>query len=212
MNSRPANSPFAWKPIAGQLLERVINRVVALDPKTQTQIKKLQGRRISLHLENPPLGLELRVEDDALRVGPTSEDEPDLGIKSNLAGLLGQLPFFRRDGAVPVGKMRMNGDVELARQLQKIASDFAPQVQDIFVEYFGELAGPQMAKAFTAGLQFIKGASSEFAQNAAEFVTEEAKLVVGKAEQDAFFDDVDQLRERFDRLAARVESLSKVDA
>jgi ubiquinone biosynthesis protein UbiJ len=46
------------------------------------------------------------------------------------------------------------------------------------------------------------------ARDAAEFVTEESRDVVAKAELEAFYDDVDTLRDRSERLAARISRLS----
>ena len=42
-----------------------------------------------------------------------------------------------------------------------------------------------------------------FAKAGADYLTEESRDLVPKAEQQAFFDDVDALRDRVERLAAR---------
>ena len=43
-----------------------------------------------------------------------------------------------------------------------------------------------------------------FARASADYLTEESRDLVPKAEQQAFFDDVDALRDRVERLAARM--------
>ena len=48
-----------------------------------------------------------------------------------------------------------------------------------------------------------------FAESAAEYLTEESRDVVPRAELDAFHDDVDTLRDDAERLAARVARLNK---
>mgnify|MGYP006914497967 CR=1 FL=1 len=50
---------------------------------------------------------------------------------------------------------------------------------------------------------------SVFARDAAEFLSEEGRDLVPRAELDAFLDEVDEVRERGDRLAARVERLAR---
>jgi len=55
-----------------------------------------------------------------------------------------------------------------------------------------------------AGARDDDGLDPRLAQSAAEYVTEESRDVVARAELDAFLDDVDVLREDVDRLAARV--------
>jgi ubiquinone biosynthesis protein UbiJ len=49
------------------------------------------------------------------------------------------------------------------------------------------------------------------ARDAAEFVTEESRDVVAAAELAAFHDDVDELRDRAERLLARVSRLPGAD-
>ena len=63
--------PFdALKPLAGRALETALNRAVALDPDTGAALAALDGRRISLALESPPLALDIAVHRGHLQVGP----------------------------------------------------------------------------------------------------------------------------------------------
>ncbi len=202
-------SPFdALKPLAGRALEAALNRALALDPDTRDALKPLDGRRISLSLEAPPLALQVSVADQRLKVGPADDaEEPDLAIRSTLGGLLSQLPFLRRDDAPPVGRLRVSGDAELARRLQTLASRFDPDWEQPFTAVFGDIVGVQIANAVKSALQQLRGAGEGLAQNAAEFVTEESRDVVGRAELNAFHDDVDALRDDAERLQAKVERL-----
>jgi ubiquinone biosynthesis accessory factor UbiJ len=197
----------ALKPLAGRALEQVLNRLVALDPDTGAALARLDGRRIGLALEAPPLALDITVADGRLAVGPPT-DEPDLGIRATLSGVLSQLPFLRASDAPPVGKVRINGDAELARTLQQLATRFDPDWDKPFADLLGPVIGPQVARvlreAFKAGAGFAKG----FSRDTVEYLTEESRDLVGKAELSAFHDDVDELRDRAERLAARVARLT----
>ncbi|HEY0504505.1 MAG TPA: SCP2 sterol-binding domain-containing protein [Lysobacter sp.] len=205
--TQPTSSPLAaLKPLAGRALETALNRALALDPDTRASLRALDGRRVALRLSAPPLALQVRVAEERLQVGPV-EDEPDLSVRSTLGGLLGQLPFLRNDDAPPVGKLRIEGDADLARRLQKLAERFDPDWQQPFVRVFGEIVGVQVANAFAAGLRHARDAAGAFASNAAEYVTEESGDVVPREELNAFHDDVDALRDDVERLAARVGRL-----
>lgn len=206
MTDRSA-SPFdALKPLAGRALEQALNRLVALDPDTAQALQGLGGRRIGLALEAPPVALDITVADGRLKVGPPTE-EPDLGIRATISGVLSQLPFLRTPGAPPVGKMRINGDAELARTVQRLGQRFDPDWEKPFADLLGPIIGPQVARvlreAFQAGAGFAKGVS----RDAADYLTEETRDVLGKAELAAFHDDVDDLRDRAERLAARFARL-----
>lgn len=201
-------SPFsALKPIAGRALEIALNRVLALDPDTHAAVARLDGKRIELALEAPPLALSIRVRGDALEVGPPEHDsEADLGLRATLGGLLSQLPFARGEHA-PVGKLRVNGDAELARRLQQLAQRFDPDWDKPFAQGLGPILGPQVARVLREGLQAGGKLAKNLARDAAEYVTEESRDVVAKAELAAFHDDVDGLRDHAERLLARVERL-----
>ncbi len=203
-------SPFdALKPIAGRALEVALNRALALDADARASLRRFDGRRIELTLESPPLALQLRVEGERLVVGPADPgQEPDLAVRSTLAGMLSQLPFLRRDDAPPVGRVRVSGDAELARQLQRLAERFDPDWQQPFVATFGDVVGVQVASAFAGALRQTRELGRNLARSAAEYVTEESRDVVGRDELHSFLDDVDQLRDDAERLAARVAHLA----
>lgn len=198
------------KPLAGRALEQALNRLLALDPDTQAAISKLDQRRIQLALEAPAIALEISVEADQLRVGPVQDSEADLGIRSTISGALSQLPFFRSSNAAPVGKVRIYGDAELARQLQALAKNFDPDWDKPFADAFGAIVGPQIAKtlreAFKQGSSFVK----KFSQDGVDYLTEESRDVVSGAEQAAFNEDIDDLRDRAERISARFEKLEKI--
>ena len=202
--------PFdSLKPLAGRTLEAALNRALALDPDARDGLRALDGRRIALHVAAPKLALQVTVAGDRLQVGPVEDsDEADLSVRSTLGGLIAQLPFFRNDNAPPVGKLRIEGDADLARRLQRMAERFDPDWQQPFASVFGDVLGVQIANALRAGFRHARDAGGAFATNAAEYVTEESRDVVARDELNAFHDDVDALRDDVERVAARVARLA----
>jgi ubiquinone biosynthesis protein UbiJ len=200
------------KPLAGRALELALGRLLALDPDTATRLAALEGKRIELALESPPIALSITVRDGQPRVGPPEQEaEADLGLRANLAGLFAQLPLARGRGA-PAPKLRINGDAELARTLQGLARDFDPDWEQPFVDTLGPLLGPQVARTLREGLRAGRGVAQNLARDAADFLTEESRDAVGRAELSAFLDDVDALRDRAERLLARAARLPGLDA
>ena len=207
-------SPFkALKPLAGRALQAALNRALALDPDTRTALRPLDGRSIALTLESPALAMRIGVEGERLTVGPVDPDaEPDLAVRSTFGGVLAQLPFManaRRNGTAPAGRMKVSGDAELARRLQQLATRFDPDWQQPFVSAFGEVLGVQVADMLRAGLLHARRSALDLAQTAAEYVTEESRDVVPRAELEAFHDDVDVMRDDVERLAVRIARLRR---
>ncbi|MBJ6979845.1 MULTISPECIES: SCP2 sterol-binding domain-containing protein [unclassified Luteimonas] len=213
-----ASSPFplsGLKPLAGRALEMALNRALALDDDTRQALSRLDGRRVALHLAAPPLAMSIRVDGEALRVGPADDAaEPDLSVRTTLGGLLGQLRGMLAAGddshATPSGRLRIEGDAELARALQRLAQRFDPDWQRPFVAAFGDIVGVQVASALASALKGARRAGSGLAATAAEYVVEESRDVVGRLELEAFHDDVDVLRDDVERMAARVARLAAV--
>ena len=212
----PRSLLSSLKPLAGNALQLALNRTLALDPDTRRALTALDGRHIALTLESPSLAMRIGVEGERLTVGPVDPaQEPDLAVRSTLGGVLAQLPLIanaRRGDDAPAGRVKVSGDAELARRLQQLASRFDPDWQLPFVRVFGEILGVQVANALRSALQHARRGASDLAHTAAEFVTEESRDVVARAELDAFHDDVDVMRDDVERLAARVQRLHQVRA
>ncbi|GAB1594840.1 SCP2 sterol-binding domain-containing protein [Lysobacter sp. PAGU 2638] len=196
------------KPLAGRALEAALNRAVALDPDTRDSLRPLDGRRLVVRLATPPLALQISVDGERLRVGPVEDGgEPDLSVRATIGGLIAQLPFMRRDDAPAVGAMRIEGDADLARRLQRLAERFDPDWQQPFVAAFGDIVGVQVAQLFAGALRTAKTAAGVLAANAADYVQHETQDVVSRDELTAFYDDIDTLRDDVERIAARVARL-----
>jgi ubiquinone biosynthesis protein UbiJ len=205
----------AFKPIAGRALEIALNRLLALDPALRNELSALEGRRIELTMEAPSLAMELSVRAGCLAVGPANphfadaSSEPDLAVRGTLGALLAQLPFLRPGTGSGTGKMKIAGDAELARQLQRLAERYDPDWNLPFTEVFGDVLGVQLASGVRAALRAGRDGAAQLARHGAEFLTEESRDVIGRAELDAHLDDVDVLRDRVERLAARMQNLQR---
>lgn len=219
MTASPFNANIPnWRRPAGRALETLLNRTLALDPDTRDALRALDGQRVALILDaaanaGPSLALQIRVDGERLVVGPLDADgTPELSVRSTLGGLLSLLPAIlnkdgRRDAAPPIGRMRIDGDAELARHLQRLAARFDPDWQQPFARVFGDVLGVQIANAVAGGLKQARATGRSLAGSAAEFVTEESRDVVGRAELAAFHDDVDALRDDVERIAAKIARL-----
>jgi ubiquinone biosynthesis protein UbiJ len=179
-----------------------------LDPDTAARLRELEGKRVELSLEAPAIAMSASVRDGRVRIGPPEhEPEADLGLRANLGGLFAQLPFARARNAPPA-RLRINGDAELARTLQGMARGFDPDWEQPFVDTLGPLLGPQVARALREGLRQGVKVARNLARDSADYLSEESRDLVGRAELSAFLDDVDQLRDRAERVLARAARLA----
>ncbi|SRR5579883_44603 len=217
MHSTAAN---AWMPkplrrLAGRALERAFNRALKLDPDTQTALAKLDGRRIGVHLRGPEIAFDIVVREGALHVQPPQSEESqqgktDLRVSATPASLLAMA--LSPNGEMLPGKVEIAGDAELARRVEKLARQFAPDFEAAFANVFGEVAGVAIARALREAAQWVRQRAQHAAQDSADWLRDESRLVVPRSELDDFLDEVDAVRERAERLNARLNRLREQTA
>ncbi len=217
MDSTAAN---AWLPkplrrMAGGALTRALDQALRLDPDTRAALAKLHGRRIGLHLRGPEIAFDIAVREDALRVEPpqSADDtqvKTDLRVSATPGSLLAMA--LSRGGETAPGKVEIAGDAELARRMEKLAREFAPDFEAAFANVFGEVVGVAIARALREATQWLRRSAQHAVQDTADWLRDESRLVVPRGELDDFLDEVDALRERAERLNARVASLAEKSA
>lgn len=205
-------APRAPNPILAALgrgLEGALNHALALDPDTQAALQALDGRAVGVTFASTGMAMRVVVDGQQLRVGPAFAGDSDLRVTATPGSLLG-MAFARlrgdADAAMP-GKVEIAGDADLARRLERLMSRFEPDVDQAFASVFGDVVGFQVARAVRRGFAFARDGASGVARDTADWLVEERRDLVARAEMEAFLDDVDTLRDRGDRLEARVRRL-----
>jgi ubiquinone biosynthesis accessory factor UbiJ len=191
----------------GRALELALDRIVALDAQTRARLVALEGRRIGVDLRGTGLALAIQVRDGRLRVGPHWEKSADLNLRAAPASLLA-FALRRDDDAMPPGKVEISGDADLARRMEKLFRGFKPDIEEAFAKTFGDTVGVPLARGLHQAFVWSRESANALARDAADFVREESRDTIAPAEMEQFLDDVDTLRERADRLAARVQNVA----
>jgi len=215
-NREMAKEPNAWIPhplrkLGGLALTLALNRLVALDLGTREAIGKLEGRRIGVHLRGPDIAFSIAARNGTLQIEPPPNagddgNSNDFEVNATPGSLLA-MALNRGSDAHPAGKVEIAGDAELARRVEKLARDYNPDFEAAFATVFGEVAGTAIAGALHDAAKWIGQGAQHFRDDGIDWLRDEARLTVPHTEMNTFLDDVDALRERADRLGARVERL-----
>ncbi|MDN5925243.1 MAG: SCP2 sterol-binding domain-containing protein [Xanthomonadales bacterium] len=196
--------PPAMRAFAGRMLERMLNRGVALDPALRESLAALDGQRVQLFLRGPELRFNVRVDADRLRVEAPAE--ADLTIASTPGGLLGMAA--RRGGSSTAsGKVAIAGDAELAQRLQHLMAAYTPDFEAALANQFGDVLGVPLARGLHAAVQGLRRHARNAAEDSADWLRDESRQTPPRHEVDDWLDGVDSVRERADRLAARLQRL-----
>jgi ubiquinone biosynthesis protein UbiJ len=106
----------------------------------------------------------------------------------------------------------ISGDAELARRVEKLLRDFQPDIEEAFAQTFGDVLGVPLARALHRAFGWSRESVQALAQDTADYLREESRDLIAPAEMEQFLDDVDALRERAERLEARIARLARGDA
>jgi ubiquinone biosynthesis protein UbiJ len=188
----------------GRLLEAVLNRALSLDEPTRAQLGTLEGRRVGIELTGTPLALAIEMHEGRLRVGPHWQTAGNLNLRAAPGSLLAFALRRGDESLVPPGKVDISGDAELARRLEKLLRGFRPDIEEAFAKTFGDVIGVPLARALHAAFDWSRESAEALARDTADFLRDESRDLIAPAEMDQFLDDVDGLRDRVERLAARV--------
>lgn len=213
MNPSTATTERAPNPILGMLgrgLEATVNRVLSLDPETLDALRALDDRSITIAFKGSALAMRIAVDSGQLRVGPAFAGDSQLRVSATPGSLLAMAAARLRgdaDAALPPGQVEISGDADLARRIERLASRFEPDFDEAFARAFGDVIGFQLARGFRGALAGVGKSTSRLLRTSFEYLVEESRDLVARPELEQFFDEVDALRERADRLAARVRRI-----
>jgi ubiquinone biosynthesis protein UbiJ len=199
--------PRPLRVLAGRALETALNHSLSLDPDTMQRLGALDGRSVQVHLRGPELVLAVTVEGGRLKVGPGTDDS-QLRVAASPGSLLA-MALRRGDDGIAPGKVEIAGDADLARRLEKLASQFAPDFEEAFARSFGDVLGVPLAKAVRKGLSHARITARHLAQDSADWLRDEARVAVAPGQTEGFLDGVDRVRERSERLESRLARLEQ---
>ena len=197
--------------LLGRGLETALNHALSLDAETRSALATLDGRAVRVDFRGSGLAMRMAVDGQRLRVGPAFDGDSHLRVTATPGSLLGMAAARLRgdaDAGLPPGQVQIAGDAELARRLERLATRFEPDIDEVFARVFGDVLGFQIARAFRRGLAFARESASALVHDGADYLVEESRDLIAKPEMEEFLDDVDSLRERGDRLEARIQRLA----
>jgi ubiquinone biosynthesis protein UbiJ len=198
-----------WPAPLLRLLEGTLNRVLALDSAAADSLAALEGRRVAIRLKPWPAPIQLAVVGGRLMA--SDADSPDLAITATPGALLA-MAAERGGFELPAGRIDISGDADLARRMQKLIAGLDPDWDRPFAQFFGEVAGYQIAKGLRGALGWGRATARAMLLNTTEYLREESRDVIAPGELAGFTDDVDRIRDDVERLEARIERVARLRA
>lgn len=189
-------------------LESILNRNIAGSSRARGLLGQVAGRSMELRLSATPLRLRFVADAEKVTIQAGGEQPADAVIEGTPFAFA-RLAIGDPAQSIRAGGAQVSGDAEIAQGFQKLFAAAQPDFEEELSRLTGDVAAHHLANLARGTRDFLRRARSTFAQNIAEYLTEEGRDVPARTEVDEFLEGVDRLREAADRLDARIAAIER---
>jgi len=185
----------------------VVNRYLSLDPEAIEKIAEFEGRVIAVEITGINKTLYFFPHQAGMDVAEQYEGEADTTLKGSPLALMKM--GVSKDVATLMlkGEVEIEGDVRLGRSFKKILSEMEIDWEEYIARIVGDAPAHHLFSVSKKIMNWGRQAGKDVAADVSEYLQEESRDVVSKPELEMFYEQVDELRNKFDRLQARFEAL-----
>ena len=190
-------------------LQKAINCALSLDENMPLKIKPLEGKVIEIVVKPLDVCFFITFESGRLQLLSYYEGIPNTVIYSSPLGLI-------RLSILPASKsrslfndnIRMSGDTELGQKVKALFDSIDIDWEGHLAHFTGDVVAHQIGSWVREGRAFNRRLMSSFRRSVSEYVHEERSIFPGPQETQDFFQDVDDLSLRVERLLAHFNLVS----
>ena len=191
-----------------RLVEAELNRCIGESTAARELLARLQGTSFAVHVEGLGLTAVLHADGERLRV-----DADALGATATLrAAPLDLLRLVGSEGGVSGVKRtraELSGDLEVAERYAKLLKLARPDLEEEVSKWLGDVPAHALGEAVRGARAWLARAGAALTMNAAEYLQEESRAMPAPLEAQAFYSDVERLRDDVERAAARLARLER---
>lgn len=185
------------------LIEVAIKKLVRTDPVASARLRALQGKVLALELSSPPLKLFVLPVPEGLEFS-FDEHPADCTLKGAWVDFL---EIAEDEHRLFGSGVEIHGDMQLARELKAILVELDIDWEGLLGNRIGELPAHQLAFFFRSIKRYAEHTSTLLADDLSDYLHEELRVAPSRPELQQFYQGVDELRLKVDRLQARLEQL-----
>ena len=184
-----------------------INHLLAQEAWARDTLMRKAGKVACINVEQTRghVRLCMRVARDGMLEVAGDEEVPDVTIHLKLS----DLPLILQNRDRAFSYVRIEGDAEFANTISQLSKGVRWDAEHDLERFLGPIAASRLAGGARAAVSHATSASRRLAENVAEFLLEERRVLVRPSTVDAFADDVNRLRDDVERAAKRVARLEQ---
>jgi ubiquinone biosynthesis protein UbiJ len=188
-------------------IEAELNRCIGESTAARELLARLAGTRFAVHVEGLGLTVVLHADGEQVRV-----DSDAAGATATLrAAPIDLLRLLRAEGISGVKRTRaeLSGDLDVAERYAKLLRLARPDLEGELAKWVGDVPAHALGEAARGFGAWLGRAAAALRMNAAEYLQEESGAMPAPLEAQAFYADVEKLRDDVERAAARLARLTR---
>jgi ubiquinone biosynthesis protein UbiJ len=211
-------------PLARELaatLERALNREIAESTPARDLVADLEGESFAIEVRGLGARCVLRATGgrvivDAARPPDSARSAEDSTRPSVASAALSATPIdlLRLARSADLSTLRgtgaeIFGSPEVAERFAKLLKLARPDLEEHAARWLGDVPAHALGDAARAAGAWLERAARALRANTAEFLQEESRALPAALEAQAFYADVERLRDDVERAAARLARLER---
>lgn len=190
-------------------LESAINTLLQSDPVTCRALQRMTGRVIRIKADDLNQSVYIIPFDTGVQLQGHIENEADVTLSGTSSRLVQLISSDNKAEHFFGNGITVTGETSLANQFQHLLAETRIDWEALLADCIGDLPAHQLSQLTKSQLSFFKRISNSLTENIHEYIQEEAQWLPTRPEAEAFMTDVDHLKDRVERLAARINALQK---
>jgi ubiquinone biosynthesis protein UbiJ len=188
-------------------IEAELNRCIGESTAARELLARLAGTSFAVHVEGLGVTGVLHADGERVRL-----DSDAAAATATLSGTpFDLLRLLRADGVTGVKRTRaaLSGDLEVAERYARMLKLARPDLEEEVAKWLGDVPAHALGELARGMGAWLQRAGAALRMNTAEYLQEESRAVPAPLAAQAFYSDVEQLRDDVERLAARLQRLEQ---
>jgi ubiquinone biosynthesis protein UbiJ len=181
-------------------LEKVLHKVLAMDPASSALLQKVQGKQLALQLQELPWRFVLSASSESLLLNQHNE-KVDCVIATDLFTLQKLNDPSQLTRLIKQDKLQIEGDLQVAHHFSFLLQQLNPDWQQQLSGWLGDALAHKVSIAIKQLQLYIQSQFAQLEQAAVELTQDELALSPTQAELNQFSREVSQLQARLDLLS-----------
>ncbi len=195
------------KPLFISAFEAALNHYLNLDEEVTLFLEPLAGKIIAVTILPFNETIYLCPTAQSIQIIDHYHGEADTTMRGSLAalGLMGLSATPAR--SLFSGEVSIEGDLTIGHKFQELFKQLDIDLEERLSQYTGDVIAHKVGNFFRSANQWQQQTLTTLKLNAEEFLQDETQDLPPAPEVNHFYQQIDQLKEDFDRLDARMQRL-----